>query len=69
MFLIEVRKEEPSINGTCAGLTEFAEPGNQDPQGHQVRVGDMMPLPGHNRQRGDVCCMLIVTTFSRCAMA
>lgn len=41
------------VSQSLTGLTEFAEPADKDPQGHQVRDLHMVPLPGHNRQRSD----------------
>ena len=59
-----------------SGLTEFADPGDQDPQGHQVRSGDMVPLPGHNWQGGDrlssvaiAMTRVAITTFTGRVMA
>lgn len=48
-------------------LTEFAEPANQNPQGHQVLYADVIPLPGHNRQCSDGRHSM--TTFSSCVRA
>lgn len=35
--------------GRQTGLTQFAEPTHQDPEGHQVGLFNVGPLPGHDR--------------------
>lgn len=38
---------------TCWALTNFANPADQNPQGHQIRALHMVPLPAHDRQGSD----------------
>lgn len=47
--VLDVAEDRYALHGQdLIGLTEFAEPADEDPEGHQVRGWDMAPLPGHN---------------------